>query len=157
MKLHTATWLIRHLATGLERHPDGYQIDLRSTAASMGMSYSSRRSSAFARAVQRCAMFGLTHQTSDGMAVRRRIPPVAHRHLQRMPPTIQDEHERWQRTRISIDEMTRAHTLALAILDAGDEPDAVEHQLVALGVGDATAADVADNARRLGVDSSAVE
>lgn len=71
-----------------------------------------------------------------------------------MPPTIQDEHERWQRTRISIDEMTRAHTLALAILDAGDEPDAVEHQLVALGVGDATAA---DNARRLGVDSSAVE
>lgn len=148
----TATWLLRRLVNGLEKAPDGYALDLRTTAAAMGMSYSSRRSSAFTKALQRCTMFGLAHQTSDGFAVRRRIPQVAHRHLQRMPDALRDEHDRWVRASVSLDELSRAHQLALAMLEVGDDPDAIEHQLVALGVTDPTAADVADNARRLAAD-----
>jgi hypothetical protein len=36
------------------------------------------------------------------------------------------------------------------MLDLGDDPSMIEHHLVALGVSDAVAAEVADNAARLG-------
>lgn len=147
----TATWLLRRLAAGFELSPDGYDINLSDTARSMGLSYTAGRSSPFAKALQRCVMFGLAHQTSDGMAVRRRVPAIAHRHLRRMPESLQTEHETWHQT-VSLDDLTRAHQLAIAMLDAGDEPEVIEHQLTALGVGTPTAADVVDNLRRLLVD-----
>jgi hypothetical protein len=145
----TATWLLRRLVAGLGQHPDGYEIDLQLTAQAMGLSYRAGRSSPFAKALQRCTMFGLAHQTSDGIAVRRRIPTVAHRHLRRMPDAVQRAHHEWARATIDVDEFSRAHRLALAMLDAGDETTAIEHQLVAIGITDAVAAEVADNAQRL--------
>lgn len=144
----TATWLLRRLVAGLDRSPEGYEIDLVDTARAMGLSYTAGRSSPFAKALQRCVMFGLAHQTSDGLAIRRRVPTVAHRHLRRLPDAVQAEHDTWSRT-VTLDDLGRAHQLAVAMLDAGDEPDAIEHQLIALGVGNATAADVADNVARL--------
>jgi hypothetical protein len=145
----TATWLVRRLVAGLERDPDGYEIDLVATARTMGMSYSAHRSSPFAKALQRCTMFGLTHQTSDGLAVRRRIPSVAERHLRRMPESLRLQHEAWLRTPSSVDEFARAHRLAVAMIEAGDDINTIEHLLVSLGVGDAIAAEVADNAAGL--------
>ena len=50
---------------------------------------------------------------------------------------------------VDVDEFTRAHRLATAMLDLGDESTVIEHHLVALGVSDAVAAEVADNAVRL--------
>ncbi len=145
----TATWILRRLVAGLERHPDGYQLDLALTAKTMGLSYTAGRSSPFAKALQRCTMFGLAHQTSDGLAVRRRIPPVAHRHLRRMPPVVQSAHDDWERSSITIDSLSRAHRIALAMLESGDDLAVIEHQLVAVGIDDLTAAEVADNAARL--------
>ena len=145
----TATWLLRRLVAGLAQRPDGYELDLDITARAMGMSYRVGRSSPFSKALQRCTMFGLAHQTSDGIAVRRRVPTVAHRHLRRMPDALQRAHDEWEHTTVAVDQLTRAHRLALAMIDVGDDPTAVEHQLVAIGVTDAVAAEVADNARRL--------
>ena len=145
----TATWLLRRLVAGLAQQPDGYEIDLDVTARAMGMSYRAGRSSPFSKALQRCTMFGLAHQTSDGIAVRRRIPTVAHRHLRRMPDAVQRANDEWERTTIAVDQLTRAHRLALVMLEVGDDVTCVEHQLVAVGVGHAVAAEVADNARRL--------
>jgi len=145
----TATWLVRRLSTGLTENPDGYTVDLAATAKMMGLSYSTGRSSPFSKALQRCTMFGLAHQTSDGLAIRRRIPTVAHRHLRRMPPEVQAEHAEWERSITSSDDIGRAHQIAIAMLDAGDDADAIERQLVAVGVSDAVAAEVADNAARL--------
>ena len=145
----TATWLLRRLASGLEEHPDGYELDLSVTASAMGMSYSAGRTSPFAKALQRCTMFGLAHQTSYGLAVRRRIPDVAHRHLRRMPEAVRLEHDSWHHEHSSIEEFARAHRLAVAMLEAGDDVAMIEHQLVALGIGAATAAEVADNAAQL--------
>ena len=145
----TATWLLRRLVAGLAQRPDGYELDLDITARAMGMSYRVGRSSPFSKALQRCTMFGLAHQTSDGIAVRRRVPTVAHRHLRRMPDALQRAHDEWEQTTVAVDQLTRAHRLALAMIDVGDDPTAIEHQLVAIGVTDAVAAEVADNARRL--------
>ena len=145
----TATWLLRRLVAGLEQEPEGYEMDLASTAEAMGLSYSTSRSSPFSKAVQRCSMFGLAHQTSDGMAVRRRVPTVAHRHLRRMPPSVQDAHEAWRQATVTLDELSRAHRLAVVMREDGDDIETIEHHLVALGIADAVAADVVDNMRRL--------
>ena len=145
----TATWLLRRLVAGLEHSPEGYEIDLERTAREMGMSYRAGRASPFAKAMQRCTMFGLAHQTSDGIAVRRKVPVVAQRHLRRMPDAVRAAHERWVRTVIDVDELSRAHRLALAMMESGDDIATIEHRLVAVGVSDAVAAEVADNARRL--------
>ena len=147
----TATWLMRRLVAGLERSPDGYQLDLCATAREMGLSYSEGRATPFAKALQRCAMFGLTHPFDGGIAVRRRIPPVTMRHLQRMPPTLQRAHHEWQTTTITLDELTRAHHLATAMLGLGDDACVIEHHLVALGIPAHVASEAADNAYRLGV------
>ncbi len=145
----TATWVLRRLVAGLERHPEGYELDLSLTAKTMGLSYNPGRSSPFAKALQRCTMFGLAHQTSDGLAIRRRIPTVAHRHLRRMPDAVQLAHAEWTNSCITIDSLSRAHRIALAMLESGDDLGAIEHQLVAVGIDDVTAAEVADNACRL--------
>ena len=145
----TATWILRRLVAGLERHPNGYELDLALTAKMMGLSYTAGRSSPFAKALQRCTMFGLAHQTSDGLAVRRRVPAVAHRHLRRMPEAAQVAHDEWERSSITIDALSRAHRIALAMHESGDDLGVIEHQLVAVGIDDVTAAEVADNAARL--------
>lgn len=145
----TATWLLRRLVAGLERSPDGYELDLHTTAQAMGLSYTSGRTSPFSKALQRCVMFGLAHPIDGGLAVRRRVPPISFRHLRRMPESVQAAHADWLGTSIGVDELTRAHRLATTMLDLGDDSTAIEHHLVALGVSDAVAAEVADNAFRI--------
>jgi hypothetical protein len=145
----TATWLLRRLVAGLERSPDGYELDLQITAQAMGLSYTHGRSSPFSKALQRCVMFGLAHPIDGGLAVRRRVPPISFRHLRRMPESVQAAHATWLQTSIDVDDLTRAHRLATTMLDVGDDPSVIEHHLIALGVGDAVAAEVADNAYRL--------
>ncbi|HUS41326.1 MAG TPA: hypothetical protein VMY16_01550 [Ilumatobacteraceae bacterium] len=148
----TATWLLRRLVAGLERSPEGYDLDLHATAQAMGLSYSRGRTSPFSKALQRCVMFGLAHPIDGGLAVRRRVPPISFRHLRRMPESVQAAHADWLGTSIGVDELTRAHRLATTMLDLGDDPSEIEHHLVALGIGDAVAAEAADNAARLGHD-----
>jgi hypothetical protein len=148
----TATWLLRRLVAGLERSPEGYDLDLHATAQAMGLSYSAGRSSPFSKALQRCVMFGLAHPIDGGLAVRRRVPAISFRHLRRMPESVQAAHADWLDTSIGVEELTRAHRLATTMLELGDDPSEIEHHLVALGVSDAVAAEVADNAARLGED-----
>ena len=148
----TATWLIRRLVAGLERSPDGFDLDLDATAQAMGLSYTAGRSSPFSKALQRCVMFGLAHPIDGGLAVRRRVPPISFRHLRRMPESVQAEHAHWLHTAIGVDELDRAHRLATTMLDLGDDASEIEHHLVALGVSDAVAAQVADNAGQLALE-----
>lgn len=145
----TATWLVRRLVAGFDRSPDGYELDLVVTADAMGLSYVAGRSSPFARALQRCTMFGAAHVVPGGLAVRRRLPDVAHRHLRRMPEELQAAHAEWHHSTVTLDELERAHRMARAMAELGDDSEAIEHQLVALGFRDAVAAEAADNVARL--------
>jgi len=145
----TATWLVRRLAAGFDDHPDGYDLDLATTAQTLGLSYSKGASSAFAKAFGRCIMFGLAHQRSDGYAVRRVLPDVARRHLSRLPQVVQDEHDRWLEAARShrLEVLQRARSLATAMLDAGDDAELLEAQLVAVGVPATTAAEAVELVR----------
>jgi hypothetical protein len=99
----TATWIVRRFADEFDRAPDGFVLDLDHTATSMGLSFAKGVNSPFGRALHRCVMFGLAQPRSDGLAVRRRFPTVARRHLQRLPVDLQDEHAEWTGRTVQVD------------------------------------------------------
>jgi hypothetical protein len=93
----TATWIMRRLAAEFDEQPSGFRLDLEQTALSMGLSYAKGPTSPFGKALQRCVMFGLAQNLSDGFMVRRKIPQVAQRHLRRLPAEVQSAHEAFHR------------------------------------------------------------
>ena len=132
----TATWILRRLVLGFDRYPLGYELDVEETASALGLSYTLGTANAFMRSLNRCVLFGVSQPTEGGLAVRRRVPQVATRHLMRMPPHLRLAHQQWNlpTTRISLVDLERARVLAEAMVETGDDPDAVERQLLALGV-----------------------
>lgn len=130
----TATWLLRRLVAGFDHAPDGYELDVAHAARSLGLSVTKGTASPFAKAVQRCVMFGVADQRSDTWVVRRRVPAISQRHLLRLPDDLQSRHRDWTATTVSLDALQRAHVIAVAMLDAGDDPGMLEPQLVAVGV-----------------------
>ena len=136
----TATWLIRRMVSGLDEYPGGYELDLEQTASALGLNFSVGVCNAFARSVNRCVMFGGAQPVDGGLAVRRHLPPVTARQLARMPEYLRSSHAAWrQRARCAADEERRARLLAEAMLAAGDPSDAIERQLLGLGVPPAVA------------------
>jgi hypothetical protein len=136
----TATWTLRRLVSGLDRYPLGYELDLGETASMLGLAYSAGTSNSFARALQRCALFGLSHAVpGDALAVRRRVPPVALRHVARMPVALQAMHRQWVVRECTLNDLERGRSLAEAMIAAGDDPELVERQLLAVGVSPAAA------------------
>ncbi len=136
----TATWALRRLVTGLDRYPLGYEMDLADTAGMLGLAYSLGTSNSFARALHRCVLFGVSQQVPGGLAVRRKVPPVAGRHLARMPESLQVMHQQWQRRDCELSDLQRGRALAEVMMSAGDDPEVVERQLLAVGVSPAAAA-----------------
>jgi hypothetical protein len=145
----TATWLFRRLVGGLDTYPHGYELDLTETAKALGLGYSPGTTNPFLRALQRCVLFGVAQEISGGIAVRRRVPPVAARHLARMPPHLRAAHAQWERSEAATrpDQVVRARLLADAMVAAGDDDDVVERQLLGLGVPPLLAAEVTGTAR----------
>ncbi len=157
----SATWLLRRFQDELDAslRPGASEqvarVDLSALARRMGMSYVPGRESAFSRAIQRCVMFGVAHHTPDGLAVRRRVPHVAERHLRRLPPDVAIAHDRWVDALPANESLGRARRLASAMADVGDCIDQIEGQLVAVGVDPATADRAVDELRR--IDASATD
>ena len=132
----TATWLLRRMALGLDQYPGGYELDLAETAKALGLGFIPGSNNPFSRAMQRCVLFGVAQPIAGGLAVRRRIPPVATRHLQRMPDYLRHAHAAWSKQPANTDarDHTRARVLADAMVTVGDDPDVIERQLLGLGV-----------------------
>ncbi len=140
----TATWLLRRVVDGLDHYPGGYELDLEQTAKALGLGYTRGTLNPFARALHRCVLFGAAQPVDGGLAVRRRLPPVSARHLARMPDHLRDAHRGWLRAAVTHEaEVSRARILAAAMLEAGDAVDALERQLLGLGVPPPVATDVA--------------
>jgi hypothetical protein len=137
---------MRRMVTGFEEYPGGYELDLRETAGALGLSYAPGTSNPFTRALNRCVLFGAAQPIHGGLAVRRRLPPVAARHLQRMPEHLRRAHESWKRTTFGQSELDRALVLAAAMVQVGDDLDVVERQLLGLGVPPRAAVDASRRA-----------
>ena len=144
----TATWILRRLVLGLDRYPVGYELDLAETASALGLSFTGGASSPFVRSMQRCVLFGVAQPIHGGLAVRRRVPPVAARHLLRMPPHLRAAHDAWRQrdTTTSLNDIDRGRLLADAMLATGDDPEVIERQLLAVGVSPMAAVEAVDSA-----------
>lgn len=159
----TCTWLLRHVAAGLEaaavqaaddqaapgvagptadateERAPGFSLQIEDTALALGVGGRRGRHSPFGRALSRCVAFDLARfQSRDTLSVRRMLPPLARRHLLRLPPALQEEHHRWTAARHeepTIDQQRRrARRLALGLVALGDAFDRAEGQLLRWGV-----------------------
>lgn len=96
----TATWLYRRLVSGvLDDGVDFFDVDMADLARSIGVAHTAGRHNPFARALQRCTMFGavqhVARQPVHTVAVRRFLPTLARRHLLRLPEPLQIAHHDW--------------------------------------------------------------
>jgi hypothetical protein len=131
----TSTWLLRRIVARFDSDPGGFDLDLDDTARGLGLGGRDGRHSPFQRALGRCVTFQLARSHGPrSLAVRRRIPPLSRRHLDRLPPTLQELHAEWSRGQIRtgvLDEArNRSRRLALKLLDIGADRHAVELQLI---------------------------
>jgi hypothetical protein len=95
----TATWFLRRCADTFDDYPDGFRSHLDDFATALGLSYATGRHSPFARAVQRCVMFGMAHHVDRNsfptIAVRLWAPSLPVRHLARLPEGLRIAHDDW--------------------------------------------------------------
>jgi hypothetical protein len=130
----STVWLLRRLADGLEREPEGFVLDLPDTARALGVGMRGGRQSPFMRSLERVCRFGAARwQSPTELAVRRRLPPLTRAQLERLPDAIQAEHRHWTESRPAQVEVAqlreRAEQLALSLLELGEDPAATERQL----------------------------
>lgn len=86
--------LLRYLANRLESSPEGIDIDLEDTARCLGLGERLGPNAPFARTLKRCVDFEMAEWRGPGMfAVRVRLPPLARRHMRRLPPCLMSRDE----------------------------------------------------------------
>jgi hypothetical protein len=144
----TAFLLMRYIAHRFDRAPDGFTLDLGETSRCLGLGERYGRNSPMARSLGRMIQFDLATQC-DGpaLAVRRSVPPINRRHVRRLPPSAQEEHDAWARAHLTEPPLAaarrNARRTALLLLGLGDTRPVVEHALGAAGFDPAVARDAA--------------
>jgi len=130
----TTTLLLRQLANRFEEAPDGFELPVLDTAASLGLGTRGGRNAPFPRALERAVTFKLARCPAIGaMEVRRRIPPLTRVQVNRLPVSLQDAHAQWQANELrtpGVEETRRkARRLALSLAELGDDDETIETQL----------------------------
>lgn len=91
----SCVWLYRRLVAWLNAAADmqgGMQIDIVETGRLIGLRGAGGRNSPVARAVTRCGQFGLLDDRGYHLGVRRRLPMLSTRQLERLPEVLQRQH-----------------------------------------------------------------
>ena len=130
----STVWFLRRVADQLDQQPEGFELDLVETARSLGVGMRGGRNSPMLKTVERSCRFGAARMHGPtGIAVRRRLAPLTRAQVERLPEPLQQEHTVWltrPRTSPTVEQMKeRARSLALSMLELGEDTDAVERQL----------------------------
>jgi hypothetical protein len=131
----STTWLMRRFAAAFDRSPEGFTFDLAETAQALGIGGSGGtlggRNSPFARTLVRACQFGLAQPNGTRLAVRRRLPPLNARQLERLPGRLRTLHATWPLPARETPDAAarRARHLALTLIELGEPADAVQAQL----------------------------
>ncbi|MEO7836665.1 MAG: hypothetical protein ABIS21_03360 [Acidimicrobiales bacterium] len=131
----STTWLLRRVVASFDAAPAGFELPLADTARCLGLGDKGGRHSPFMRALGRLVQFDLAqHQGDEVLAVRRKVPPLNRRQVQRLPLALQAEHQALQeanlRTPAVEQQRRRGRQLALSLLELGEDLEAAEHQLL---------------------------
>lgn len=130
----STVWFLRRIADELDDRPDGFELDLVATARSLGVGMRGGRNSPMLNTIERSCRFGAARrQGPAALAVRRRLAPLTRAQVERLPEPLREEHPDWltrPRTDPTFEEMrARARSLALSMLEIGEDIDSVERQL----------------------------
>src|SRR3954471_16934991 len=130
----STTWLLRRVANGLEANPSGYSMPLADTARALGLGMKGGRHSPFMRALGRVCQFDLGQLQDEGtLAVRRKLPPLNRRQVERLPDMLRAAHHRWQEEQLRIPAVDglrrRSRRLALSLVELGEDLEGTERQL----------------------------
>ena len=130
----STTWLLRRLAAGLDRHPDGFELPLAETARPSGSATRAGATRPFMRSLARCCQFGAaTFSGSTGLAVRRRLPPLTRARSSACPPSCRTPTTTGWRPSCATPAAAmlrrRARRLALSLVELGEDVEATERQL----------------------------
>lgn len=87
--------LLRRLAAELEQQPEGFTLTTAQWAREMGVGMKGGRNGPLWRAVERGCRFGAAQRNGELLAVRRRLPPLTARQIDRLPAELQDAHVQW--------------------------------------------------------------
>ncbi|MBV8161340.1 MAG: hypothetical protein JO265_10500 [Acidimicrobiia bacterium] len=86
------------------------------------------------RTLDRVCQFELaTLQDEATLAVRRKLPPLTRRQVERLPDMLRDAHRRWQEEQLRIPAVEglrrRCRRLALSLVELGEDVEGTERQL----------------------------
>ena len=131
----STTWLLRRLVAGLEAAPAGFDLPLGETARCLGLGDKGGRHSPFMRALTRLVQFDLAQPHGDPvLAVRRKVPPLNRRQVQRLPTVLQEKHQAMQEADLRVPAVEsmrrRGRQLALSLLELGEDLETAERQLL---------------------------
>jgi len=126
----STTWFLRLIAHRLDTEPDGFELDLRATARTLGLG----AGGPLQRTIDRASRFGLARESGlDALDVRRRLPPLNRGQVARLHEAARQAHADWQEQQLVVDrfedDRRRARRLALSLFETGEDPDTVERQL----------------------------
>ncbi|MDE0928630.1 MAG: hypothetical protein OSA06_07715 [Acidimicrobiales bacterium] len=129
----SASWLLRHLATGFDQHPNGFDLELPDTAMSIGLRLNGGRHAPFMRTLGRLCQFRMARQSGPAsLQVRRFMPPLTLLQLERLPVTLRNRHQKLMEASLEgpdAQQQRRARHLALTLLFLGEDLAAIERQL----------------------------
>ena len=128
----STTLLLRLLTGKLESSPKGLRIDISESARALGLGERQGRHGPFLRSIARAIDFDMVRYLRPGaIGVRRRLPILSHRHLARLPESLQREHAVTRElARTTTDLMARrGQQLALSLLTLGESTQDTQRQL----------------------------
>ena len=132
----STTWFLRHCANLLDE-TDGTSVDLRETASTLGIGHEGGARSAMAKTVARACRFRAARSVgSTTLAVRRQLPQLSHRQVQRLPKSMQRRHDEFLAPSLSSEavcrQQQRARRLASCLIEGGDTISEAERQLACM-------------------------
>lgn len=127
-------WFLRRIADGLDRRPEGFDLDLVELAQSLGVGMRGGKNAPMLRTIDRSCRFGAARvQGPTAIAVRRRLAPLTRAQAERLPSTLRDEHDAWlstPRNSPTFPELqSRARTIAHALFELGEQRRDIEQKL----------------------------
>lgn len=91
----SAMWALRRLAAWAEAEPAGAEVALPDLAHELGLGGGTQHNSPMVRTLARLVVFQLARidESRDALAVLRAVPPLARRHLLRLPGHLVERHQ----------------------------------------------------------------
>ncbi|HEY3833537.1 MAG TPA: hypothetical protein VGO03_14660 [Acidimicrobiia bacterium] len=163
----TCLLLLRRMADGFDRNPEGFEVPASALASALGISESTSPNAPLQRSLRRLEQFSLLvreppasagEAANTGVLIRRYLPAINRRHIRRLPEPVRALQHEWAEAQLTrpIHDSARGHArrIALCLLGEGDSPDLTERSLARIGFSSELCRDAIDWAMQRHLDAA---